>query len=69
MAVSKEAQAYIDMCFKHGSPVGIQPSFGVKYENASDYKFTEKLLAEMLSSGRVKVIAQNEKNVTLMGIK
>jgi hypothetical protein len=68
MNLSKEAQAFIQMCQRDGNTIGIQPFFGVEYENVNNYKFTKAVLDEMLSSGKVKVISQNNKSVTLLGV-
>lgn len=68
MELTKEARAFIEMCQKDGNIIGIQPFFGIKYENVNNYKFTQVILEEMVASGKVKIVSQNEKSVTLLGI-
>ena len=69
MNISKEAQYFIDRCYKDGMAVAVKPNFNEKYDfDGVQVKFTESILSEIASSPLVKVSNQTEKQVSLNGI-
>ncbi|MNJ78779.1 hypothetical protein D3C77_766220 [compost metagenome] len=69
MKVSKEAQLFIDRCYKDGKPAAVNPLFGVKYNfDGIEVKFTEELLQEIEISDLVKVSNKSDKMVSLNGV-
>lgn len=69
MKPSKEAQYFIDRCYRDSMPVVVKPMFNVKYEfEGKEVKFTHELLNELKESELLKITNETDKEVTLMGI-
>jgi hypothetical protein len=69
MELSKVAKLFLSHCFKDGVGVSITPWFKSTYTiNGVDGKFTKELFEELKLSESIKVINENEKNVTICGI-
>lgn len=70
MKISKEAQLFINRCYKDGKPASCNPLFGIKYTfGDKEVKFTVELLDEIERSELVKVSDRTEKSVNLNGIR
>jgi hypothetical protein len=70
MELSKEAQAYINHCYKDGIPVTCKPQINEKYElNGVTVKFTPEVYIEIEQSNHVKIKMVGEKIAMLQGIE
>ena len=69
MELSKAAQIYYDLCFDvNGKSLCIQPYFNSKVDKQRyGYCFTEKVLDELLKTGRIKCTYRSKKYVNICG--
>lgn len=68
---SKEAQLFIDLCFKDGQIRVIKPVLGESYSFPDEpklIKFTSSILEEIEQSDKVKVKKVEEKTVMIQGM-
>lgn len=62
-------EKFIKHCFKDGQVACIMPKYGETYLiDGLSYTFTKDIRNDMVESGRVKVISENDNMVVFVGI-
>jgi hypothetical protein len=70
MVLSKQAQAFINHCYKDGIPVTCKPQLNEKYTIKEQIiKFTPEIYSEIEQSNLVKARMVGEKIALLQGIE